>query len=90
MAGCINLHDIIVLSSNYCIPYLYLVPGQACACACLPHACKTGLVETGLFVVWQTILVLCGDTSASQMKAKEFARYVNKQYILVDKQRQDY
>jgi len=22
MAGCINLHDIIIISSNYCIPYL--------------------------------------------------------------------
>jgi len=29
--------------------------------------------------------VLCGDTSASQMKAEQFARYVNKHYLLVDK-----
>ena len=26
-----------------------------------------------------------GDTSASQMKAKQFARYVNKQYLLMGK-----
>ena len=57
---------------------------RLCRCI-LPHPCKTGLVETGLFVVWQTVLVLCGDTSASQMKAKQFARYVNKQYLLVGK-----
>ena len=32
MAGCINLHDIIVLSNNYCIPYLGKpVHVQACA-----------------------------------------------------------
>jgi len=42
-------------------------------------------LETELFVVWQTVLVLCGDTSASQMKAEQFARYVNKHYLLVDK-----
>ena len=41
-------------------------------------------------MVWQTVLVVCGDTSASQMKAKQFARYVNKQYLVVDKKRQDY
>jgi len=33
----------------------------------------------------QTVLVLCRDTSAAQIKAKQFARYVNKQYLLVDK-----
>jgi len=69
-------------SSNYCIPYLDK-PVHV-------HAKLDGLVETGLFVVWQTILVLYGDTSASQMKAKQFARYANKQYLLVDEKRQDY
>jgi len=46
----------------------------------MPATCKTGLIESGFF------LVECGDTSASQMKAKQFARYVNKQYLLVDKE----
>ena len=32
--------------------------------------------------MWQTSV---RDISASQMKAKQFARYVNKQYLLVDK-----
>ena len=48
------------------------------------HA-KLDSLKLGLFVVWQTVLVLCEDTSASQMKTKQFARYVNKQYLLVDK-----
>jgi len=48
------------------------------------HA-KLDSLKLGLFAVWQTVLVLCGDTSAPQMKAKQFVRYVNKQYLLVDK-----
>jgi hypothetical protein len=36
-----------------------------------------------------TALVLCGDalTSVPQMKAKQFARYVKKQYLVVDKKK---
>jgi len=34
---------------------------------------------------WRYFSITDGDTSASQMKAKQFARYVNEQYLLVDK-----
>ena len=75
MAGWINLHDIIVLSSNYLGKPVHL---YACHMHAKPDSC---------FLWCGTVLVLCGDTSASQMKAKQFARYVNKQYLLVDKKK---
>ena len=77
--------DIIVLSINFRIPYL--VPGQVCACACLPFTCKTGLVETWAF---------CGVANRSSAVWRYFSItdegkaickiiYANKQYLLVDK-----
>jgi len=36
-------------------------------------------------VAWQTVLVLCKDASTSQMKEKQLAKYMNKQYLVVDK-----
>ena len=57
---CRVVHIIIVLSSNYCIPYL----GKSVHVhACHMHTKLDSLKL--LFVVWQTVLVLCGDTSAS-------------------------
>ena len=53
--------------------------------ACHMHA-KLDSLKLRLFVVWQTILVLCGDTSASQMKARSLsslAIFVHQEILLV-------
>ena len=42
-AGCINLYDIIISSSNYCIPY---IPGQVCACL------SRAKLDLSLWFVW--------------------------------------
>ena len=86
MARCINLHDIIVLSSNCCIPYLGK-PGQAWAslCTCMPATCMQNWAFCGVAnhssAVWRYFSIT---------DEGKFARYVNKQDLLVDKKRQDY